>query len=153
MEVEHYASSVGLVVGHLGWCPKYRKKLFAHKEIKDRFIELLYEVEHRHKGKYGIRVDEVGVDEDHVHLVVRCNMSCSPTKLVWLFKGFTGRMLLREFPWIRKKYFWGCKGIWTKSHYYASTGTVDYKTVRNYVRRQGNIGDDPQQTKLTNFAS
>ena len=48
LDLRSFSSSVGLAVGHLRFCPKYRKKLFAHTEIKERFVELCREVEARH---------------------------------------------------------------------------------------------------------
>ena len=151
MKIERYASSVGLVVGHLGFCPKYRHKIFRNEEIKERFVELLYEVEERHKEEYKIQIDEIGVYEDHAHIVVRSGMNCSPAKLTQLFKGYTSRMLFKEFPWLRKKYFWGGK-LWTKSHFYVSTGYADYNTTKNYVKNQTKKHEEERnQTKLTGF--
>lgn len=146
-----FGSSVGLVVGHLGFCPKYRHKIFSHGEIKARFVELCNEVQERHNRRYRIRIRELGIIEDHVHMAVESGMDCSPSKLAQLFKGYTSRKLLEEFPWLRQKYFWG-GSLWTKSHYYASTGVTDYNTVSDYIKRQKEH-HDKTQTKITSFTS
>jgi REP element-mobilizing transposase RayT len=59
LDLRSYGSSVGLIVGHLGFCPKYRKELFAREDIKERFIELCHDVERRHYEKYRIRIHEL----------------------------------------------------------------------------------------------
>ena len=150
LDLRSFGSSVGLVVGHLGFCPKYRKELFADEEIKERFIELCRDVEERHSEKYGIRVHELGVACDHVHLVVESGMGCSPSKLAQLFKGYTSKVLFEEFPRLRRwPYFWGgC--LWSEGHYYKTTGPARYDDVRDYVRRQKEH-HDRSQTKITSF--
>jgi len=50
LDLRSFGSSVGLVVWHLGFCPKYRKKLFAHGQIKERFLGLCRVVEERGFG-------------------------------------------------------------------------------------------------------
>ena len=136
----------------MGFCPKYRRKLFAHSEIKERFIELCREVEERHHGKYGIRVDELGVIDDHVHMVVESGMNCSPSKLAQLFKGYTSKVLFEEFPWLRRRpwFLGGC--LWSEGHYYKTTGPANYNTVRDYVRRRKEH-HDRSQTKITSYLS
>jgi len=153
MELKAYASSVGLVIGHLGFCPKYRHDIFKHEEIKERFIELVWEVEERHKGEYKIKIHEIGVGPNHAHIIVESGMNCSPAKITQLFKGYTSKKLFEEFPWLRKRYFWGGK-MWTKSHYYKTTGPANYQTVRDYVRNQEKKHmDERNQRKITNFMS
>ncbi len=133
ISVRKFASSVGLVVGHLGFCPKYRNKIFTHEEIKKRFVELLHEVEKRHYAKYKIHIHEIGVDVNHAHAIVKSGMNCIPAKITQLFKGYTSKKLFEEFPWLRRRYFWGGK-MWTKSHYYKTTGPANYNVVRNYSK-------------------
>ena len=150
LDLRSFGSSVGLVVGHLGFCPKYRKKLFAQEGIKARFIELCWEVAERHRERYGIRIHELGVIEDHVHMVVESGMDCSPSKLMQLFKGYTSKVLFEEFTHLRKyPYFWG-GSMWSRGHYYKTTGPASYNAVRDYVRKQREH-HDRGQAKITSY--
>lgn len=150
LDLRSFSFSVGLVVGHLGFCPKYRKKLFASEEIKARFFGLCRDVEERHHQKYGIRIHELGVIEDHVHMVVESGMNLSPSKLMQLFKGYTSKVLFEEFPHLRKyPYFWG-GSMWSRGHYYKTTGPANYNAVRDYVRKQKEH-HDRTQAKITSY--
>ena len=81
---------------------------------------LLHEVEERHREKYKIQIDEIGIYENHAHMVVKSGMNCSPAKLTQLFKGYTSRMLTglsrnQIYYRLSKKFggFFGIKGrIW-----------------------------------------
>jgi len=58
--------------------------------------------------------------------------------------------LLREFPEMKRKYFWG-SGLWGGQVYFDSTGQ-DADHMRSYVRNQGGSKsrrDEKQQSLLS----
>ena len=61
-------------------------------------------------------------------------------------KGYAAKMLLREFPWLKRQYFWG-GGLWNPSYYFDSLGS-DLAKLSEYVRRQGVPKD---QSRLASF--
>jgi len=92
----------------------------------------------------------LGIIEDHVHMVVESGMNCSPSKLMQLFKGYASKVLFEEFPWLREyPYFWG-GSMWSRGHYYKTTGPASYNAVRDYVRKQREH-HDKSQTKIVSF--
>jgi REP element-mobilizing transposase RayT len=60
-------------------------------------------------------------------------------------KGRSAKVLLREFTWLKKKYFWG-SGVWSPVVYFDSVGERTSEQMRTYVREQGH------QAKLGNWA-
>ena len=63
-------------------------------------------------------------------MLVAAPPQLSPSKLVQFLKGRSSRMLQREFPALRKRY-WG-QHLWARGDYCASVGAVD-------ENRSGNI--------------
>jgi putative transposase len=67
-----------------------------------------------------------------------------------LLKGTSGHKLLKEFPQMKRKYFWG-SGLWGSQVYFYSTGR-DADQMRAYVRNQGkNEEPDKKQTNITQY--
>ena len=60
-----------------------------------------------------------------------------------LLKGTSGYRLLKEFPQMKSKYFWG-SGLWGSQVYFDSTGR-DADDMRAYVRNQ--LGNKKQISK------
>ena len=58
--------------------------------------------------------------------------SLSPSKLVQFIKGRSSRLLQREFPELRKRY-WG-QHLWARGYFCASA--VDEQTIREYIENQ-----------------
>ena len=58
----------------------------------------------------------------------------SEPELRKLFKGTSGFRLLKQFPEIKQKYFWG-SGLWGRQYYCYSIGS-DMKVLKNYIRKQ-----------------
>ena len=64
-------------------------------------------------------------------MLVAAAPQLSPSKLVQFLKGRSSRMLQREFPALRKRY-WG-QHLWARGYYCASVGAVDEKTIWEYI--------------------
>jgi len=139
-----YSSSIGNLSTHITFVPKYRHKIFAHPEVKDFCEEVFRQV----AEEYGFRIDEIGFDIDHVHLLVDLTNKYSAAEAARLLKGTSARKLLQEFPWLRQKYFWGGH-LWSPAYYFGSVGNATYGVVSNYVRNQAKKGDN--QRKLIEF--
>ena len=67
-------------------------------------------------------------------MLVAAALQLSPSKLVQFLKGRSSRMLQREFPALRKRY-WG-QHLWARGDYCASVGAVDEKPIREYIDHQ-----------------
>ena len=109
--------------------PKYRHKIFAHKEVKEFCEELFYQT----AEKYGFTIEELGFDIDHVHLVVDLTNKYSAWQIAKLLKGISARKLFQKFPWLRTKYFWGGH-LWSPAYFFDSVGEVNKKTISNKIK-------------------
>ncbi len=77
----------GLMI-HLVWIPKYRKRILK-SEVANRIKELLYECADLHRWK----IEELNIQLDHVHLMVRMRPDVSVSKMVQMFKGMTSKIV------------------------------------------------------------
>ncbi|MDO4630258.1 MAG: IS200/IS605 family transposase, partial [Planctomycetia bacterium] len=83
---------------------------------------------------------EGSVSTDHVHVLLSCPPSLSPSKIMQAIKGKTARKLLQEFPHLRKKY-WGCH-LWARGFFVASNGIVTDEVIAEYIRLQDGTEPD-----------
>ncbi len=112
---------------HLIWCPKYRRKVLIG-DIKDRLIELIYEK----ANELEIEIVEANIQPDHVHLFVRTKPIQSPQSVVGQFKGYTSRILRKEFLSLKSR----LPTLWTRAYYVDSVGKLNEYTIRKYIQEQ-----------------
>lgn len=114
---------------HLIWCPKYRRPVLT-EDIQNRMLQLLHE-----KAKeLDIEIIEANILPDHVHLFVRTQPIHSPQFVVGQLKGYTSRILRKEFPKLKSR----LPTLWTRSYYIDSVGKLNEYTIRKYVQEQKN---------------
>ena len=128
-----YSSSIGRNTLHMGLKVKYCHKIFDDKEVEKRCAEIFHEV----SEKYGLILDEIGFDRDHVHIDINGGTNYAPKHIAKLLKGTSGRKLLKEFPYLKEEYFWG-SGMWNPSYYFDSIGSKTKEEIDIYIRNQGN---------------
>lgn len=131
-----YSSSLGVQVAAVNFAVKYRHAIFADVEIKRRVIKSFRETEEVYVSRTGLRLLELGVDKDHVHLVVQWGPGVSLSEIMRLLKGRSARDVLKDFPDLREKKFWGGH-IWSPAYHFLTTGNADLKHYLDYVKSQG----------------
>ena len=114
---------------HIVWIPKYRKRILKGK-IATRLKELLYECADMNRW----RIEELNIQEDHVHVLVRMRPEISVSKMVQLFKGMSSKIIREEFPDL-KEFLWG-KSFWADGYFAETSGQVNEKQIREYIRNQ-----------------
>lgn len=124
-----YSSSIGRAVFHIGFKAKYCHKIFGIEEVRNRCREIFLSVAKKHK----IPVYKIGFDDDHVHFEADIGLKSIP-EIAKLFKGTSGYKLLKEFPWLKKKYFWG-SGLWSPVVYFDSVGQ-NHEIISDYIASQ-----------------
>jgi len=149
-EIRHHSSSVGRNVLHLRFKAKYCHEIFNDMQVEKRCKEIFREVSEQ--KRWILR--EIGFDRDHVHITIDAGTK-GPEDVAKALKGTSGKKLLKEFPYLKKKYFWG-SGLWSPSIYFDSLGEKTIVEMDNYTRNQGmpkpysfNFG----QSSLDDFAS
>ena len=114
--------------------------MFKREGNKKLCEEVLHKVAKRHK----IKITEICVMSDHVHLVVEIPSTMSVSKALQLLKGASARELFKRRTYFRNRYPRG--HFWSPGKFYRSVGDADTETVLQYVRDQ-----KLQQTSLDVF--
>ena len=114
---------------HIVWIPKYRKKVLKG-EVSIRVRDVIRQIAHEHE--LVIISGKVASDHVHVFLSHRTNHDVS-TMVQWL-KGISSRILLQEFPHLRKQ-FWG-RHLWARGYLAVSSGTITDDMIKKYIQEQ-----------------
>ena len=69
---------------------------------------------------------------DHVHLFLKAKPTASPHWIVQQLKGYTSRILRKEFSSIKTR----LPSLWTRSYYIESVGHISEKTIKKYIEDQ-----------------
>ena len=130
---------------HFVWVTKYRKSILAG-EVGIRLREIVREVCRTNE----IEILQGAVSSDHVHVLLSCSPSLSPSKIMQYIKGKSSRKLLMEFKHLQKQY-WG-RHLWARGYFVASSGNVTDEVIMEYIRQQegtepGDGGDNFQIPK------
>lgn len=120
---------------HFVWITKYRYPVLRG-EVALRARELL----RQGCEANNIRILKGSVGKDHIHMLLSCPTTMSPSEIVQKLKGRTSRLLQEEFPALRKKY-WG-QHMWGRGYFCGTVGEVDQKTIESYIEHQGEEDDD-----------
>ena len=119
---------------HFVWVTKYRKKVLTGA-VGMRVRELVREVCRTNE----IEILPGAVSADHVHVLLSCRPTMSPSKIMQYIKGKTSRKLMMEFKHIEKQY-WG-RHLWARGYFVASSGNVTDEVIAEYIR--GQDGTEP----------
>ena len=120
---------------HFVWITKYRYPVLRG-EVALRARELL----RQGCEANNIRILKGSVGKDHIHMLLSCPTTMSPSEIVQKLKRRTSRLLQEEFPALRKKY-WG-QHMWGRGYFCGTVGEVDQKTIESYIEHQGEEDDD-----------
>lgn len=124
-----YAHGIKRIWVHMSFKTKYSHEIFVQEEVRDKCQDIILDVADRYK----IELKSVGFDANHLHCIADLGHYSEP-QVKKLFKGTTGRKLLKRLPWLKMKYFWG-SGLWGRQYYCYSIGS-DMKVLNDYVKRQ-----------------
>lgn len=145
-DTKKYAHGLKRIWVHMSFKAKYCHNIFEHKEIREACQEIFEEVTERNN----IDLRSVGFDANHAHCIIDLGNYSEP-KVKKMLKGTSARKLLKIFPWLKKKYFWG-SGLWGRQHYCYAIGS-DMAVLNKYVQRQKFFiaMHDPNQQTLARY--
>lgn len=129
MDYRHEQHTVHLIVYHIIWCPKRRRRVLQGK-VAERLKQIIHEVANENAWE----IIEFAIQPDHVHLFLRSNPYTLPTDIARLIKGRSSHMLREEFPALMRM-----PSLWTRSTFYSTAGNVSAETIQNYIERQSKI--------------
>ena len=122
----HEQHTVHLVIYHLIWCPKRRRKVLVGP-VRDRLEQIIREV----AAEHGWQIIELAIQPDHVHLFIRSNPYTLPTDMARLLKGRCAHDLREEFPPLKRM-----PSLWTRQTFYSTASHVSSEIIEQYIARQ-----------------
>ena len=123
---------------HLIWVPKYRKRVLTGS-VAERVRDVLRQISMEHE----VHIISGKVSSDHVHMFLSYRPQLALSKLVQYLKGGSSRIMLQEFPRLRKQ-FWG-RHLWARGYMAISSGNITDDMVQKYIDEQeGEPIDDNQ---------
>ena len=103
---------------------KYRKALL-NKEVENCITETLQGISER----YEIVIDEVGFDQNQIHIFCGAPPRMAPLRVISIIKSITARKVFEKFPNFKKQEFW------SDGKYIGTVGEATSETtVKKYIR-------------------
>jgi len=126
---------------HIVWGTKYRRK-YLKDYVKMELLESFYNT----VKKYPVlRIENVNVDQDHIHLQIEIAPSVSVAEVVKKLKIYSSKHLKHKFKFIRKMYL--DEGIWSVG-YFSSTIGLNEEQIKKYIENQGRKDFPVEQTNF-----
>ena len=113
---------------HIQLTPAYRKPIFADENVAE--LTLAYILEKMTELK--VEILGYGFGPEHLHLFFANVRFVSEVELARQIKGFSLRMMRKNFRNLFKHLLWG-KKFWTEGHFYRSVGEVNKETMKHYI--------------------
>jgi putative transposase len=125
---------------HLVWCPKYRKEIFEQEEIRERAEQLIREI----YEDYKIKIEEMEVAINHIHLLVSFPPKYSIGEVVGTIKSKSARGLFRQFPRIKKRLWSG--ELWEDGYFARTVGDrMTRQIIDKYIKHHRELEQGPAQ--------
>lgn len=119
---------------HLIFSTKYRRDCLIG--IEDSVIQVFHDIGDMSE----FDVIDVGVDTNHVHLVVSSKPALAPIDIVRRLKKISVHRLWKTHYDHLAQFFWGKRRgstVWTGGYFCESIGPIQEGTILNYVKNQG----------------
>ena len=122
---------------HVVWIPKYRKRVLTG-EVAVRVREIVRQIAAEHE----LEIISGKVARDHVHVFLSYRPTQKVSQIMQWLKGTSSRVLLQEFPHLRKK-FWG-RHLWARGYLAVSSGNITDEMIQEYLEEHEGeqIADD-----------
>ena len=131
MELERTSHCVYKIRYHMVTAVKYRKVLL-NKEVEECIRVTMQGITER----YEISIDEMGFDQNHIHIFCGGKPTVSPMQILNIIKSLTARKVFEKFPRLRKDELWG-GGFWSDGKYIGTVGeSANEETIKEYIRNQ-----------------
>jgi len=127
---EHYQHSVGLMLLHLEWKPKYAYKMFRKEEQKNLCAACI----RRAASLHNIKIIVLSVMPEHVHCEVQVSLNISASKVLQILKGLSAKLFFEKNPKAKLRYPKG--HLWSRGKFASSVGFVQEEVVRKYIENQ-----------------
>ena len=114
---------------HIVWVPKYRYRMLVG-EVKREVDDVIRLV----SDQLGCKIEELNIQEDHVHLLIMIPPKISISQYVGKVKGKSAIRIFYKFPSLKIRPYWG-NHFWARG-YCVDTIGLDMEKIRKYVTYQ-----------------
>jgi putative transposase len=114
---------------HLVWCTKYRKRVLTG-QVATRVRDLLRQI----AAENELEIISGKVAADHVHMFISYRAHQNISRIVQWLKGTSSRVLLQEFPHLKRQY-WG-RHLWARGYFAVTSGTITDEMINEYINEQ-----------------
>lgn len=128
-EIRHGRHCVFKMHVHLVFVAKYRRKVFDGDAI-DRMRRMFGKVCEDMEAS----LVEMDGEDNHVHLLVEYPPKLAVSVLVNSLKGVSSRLLRKERPDLRKRYWKNV--LWSPSYFASSCGGAPISIIKQYIEQQ-----------------
>ena len=91
--------------------------------------------------RYEIAIDEIGFDQNHIHIFCGAKPSMSPMEIITILKSIPAKIVFRKFPRLKEEVLWGGE-FWSDGKYIGTIGdAANEEVIRRYIRNQS-LDDD-----------
>lgn len=118
---------------HIIFSTKFRRRCLdgVENELKDslKYVESVSD----------FKIENIGIDGDHIHLIVRSRPSMSVSSIVRRLKQITTRQMWKKCnEHLSRFYYERMRGkLWTNGYFCCTLGDVSSRIVEKYVENQG----------------
>lgn len=116
---------------HIVWVPKYRYRI-----LKDEVKKEIEQSIRMQSEQMGCIIEELNIQEDHVHLLVMVPPKISLSEYVGRIKGKSAIRVFCKLPHLKIKPYWG-NHFWARG-YCVDTVGLDLEKIKKYVKYQEN---------------
>ena len=127
-ELQTNSHCKNLILYHLIFVCKYRKKCFSNTDFAENLKLQFFEI------------DTIDLDyskPDHIHILVRSVPKLSPLQIVRVLKQQTNYWAWQNYETYLKQFYWKAHRLWTRGYFCSTVGNVSADTVHEYLERQG----------------
>ena len=116
---------------HIVWVAKYRRRIL-NPDLEETLRKLL---PHLLRSKPGCRLETIGFDKDHLHMVMIIPPKYAIADIMGELKSQSASYLRKKYVWLEKVY-WKENIVWSPGYFVSSVG-LDEHMIKRYVANQG----------------
>ena len=131
MEIQKSRHATHLLHAHLVFVTKYR-----YNVLTGEHIEYLRSVFKETMEEMGGTLEEFDGERNHVHLLIQYPPKWSISVIVNNLKGRSSRLLRRDLPDVKKRYWGDGSALWHRSYFAGSVGGAPLEIVKQYIQQQ-----------------
>lgn len=129
---QHRRHNKNLLMAHIIFVTKYRKKLF-YGSFRTDIKQYIYDICVKHHWY----IRRMETDKDHIHILLQYNPTDCITDIVSRLKQESTYLAWKHYASGLKQQYWKNRILWSDGYFAASIGQVSQSTIEHYIENQG----------------